>query len=647
MYPGSSWYAPVGDWHPDPKRDDYHQKFDDSHLANEGGGTTWSDIHPCVTGRGYTVVDSRKQPFVPLRIGQYANQSNIAWVPFPLREDIIAGYPFIWNPGDDDNQASDRHVIVIDIATDLEYNMWGARLDGFVWSCSNLAIFDMRQGDLQRPWKYTSGDASGCPLSIGLIRGEEIAAGEIKHALRMTMCGTAQRMRPPAQHLTKNSDPKLPPMGQRLRLRRDFPLNKWGASDVIVSPAARTILTCLMDYGAIVCDNGTDFGITGTPDYDTQSSQFTAYMKENVKGSDFEWIIDPNGLADDYWYDDKNEFLPATKPAPTVAFKASQTEIKAGASVNLSWSQAGANFICLGEGGVSRAPSGIRTVTPTRDTWYIAQAMNVGGNTYEQIRILVSDWKQRYDYVDVFVAPQAAGRGDGRSRNDPLPIGALVGKHFAGSQVAIDYSNESYLMGRVIHFADGHYDLTHYAHVDGDGNPKILSDDAGRSPIIQCVGGLPGMPTVYQAETSGGAIFHLAHDCRRGAFGANGNGHVQLIGLTVIGGNCHAFTFEGDAKAMNNSGFLIQSCTVRHIKDDIVGGYPEQCAIRMDKVHQSVIRDLTIDNCISINGKFRAIGVNGCTELYVRRTHALQDNIIATPTPWTTNPAPSTIDCDC
>ncbi len=72
-----------------------------------------------------------------------------------------------------------------------------------------------------------------------------------------------------------------------------------------------------MDYGAIVCDNGTDFGITGTPDYDTQSSQFTAYMKENVKGSDFEWIIDPNGLADDYWYDDKNEFLPATKPVST------------------------------------------------------------------------------------------------------------------------------------------------------------------------------------------------------------------------------------------------------------------------------------------------------------------------------------------
>ncbi|MGZ5040986.1 MAG: hypothetical protein ACXWBQ_09590, partial [Usitatibacter sp.] len=47
------------------------------------------------------------------------------------------------------------------------------------------AKFDLRSNAL-RPATWTSADAAGLPIFPGLVRWDEVAAGEIAHAIRFT-----------------------------------------------------------------------------------------------------------------------------------------------------------------------------------------------------------------------------------------------------------------------------------------------------------------------------------------------------------------------------------------------------------------------------------------------------------------------------
>jgi hypothetical protein len=110
-----------------------------------------------------------------------------------------------------------------------------------------------------RPLGWTSADAAGLPILPGLVRFDEVAAGEIRHAIRVTFSQTRRAYVLPATHWASSSnDPTLPPMGLRLRLRADYDLSG-------VSGQAHVIATAMQRYGLIVADNGSNWYFQGAP----------------------------------------------------------------------------------------------------------------------------------------------------------------------------------------------------------------------------------------------------------------------------------------------------------------------------------------------------------------------------------------------
>src|SRR5262249_59478514 len=90
------------------------------------------------------------------------------------------------------------------------------------WHAGWGAIWSLRSNRL-RPAGWTSADAAGLPIAPGLVRWGEVAAGRIDHALRFTVDRTRRAFVYPARHFASDlTDPDLPPMGLRVRLRADY-----------------------------------------------------------------------------------------------------------------------------------------------------------------------------------------------------------------------------------------------------------------------------------------------------------------------------------------------------------------------------------------------------------------------------------------
>ena len=99
-----------------------------------------------------------------------------------------------------------------------------------------------------------------CPFSPGLVRYDEVAAGEIKHAVRFTLQSSRAAFVPPASHWAANStDPLAAPMGMRIHLKASYDISSF-------SPTNQVILTALKKYGMIMADNGTSMYIGGAPE---------------------------------------------------------------------------------------------------------------------------------------------------------------------------------------------------------------------------------------------------------------------------------------------------------------------------------------------------------------------------------------------
>jgi hypothetical protein len=114
------------------------------------------------------------------------------------------------------------------------------------------------------------------------VRYEEVAAGEINHALRFTVPETRQAHIWPARHDASDlTDPDYPPMGQRFRLRANFDVS--GYSD-----DARVILIALKKYGMILADNGSAWYISGAPSESWDND--VLHELDAVVGSDFEAV---------------------------------------------------------------------------------------------------------------------------------------------------------------------------------------------------------------------------------------------------------------------------------------------------------------------------------------------------------------------
>ena len=181
---------------------------------------------------------------VKVRFDEAAEESDGGKYPIPASVPIESG--------------SDHHVIVIQRTTCTLFELFNARRSGSGWVAGSGAIFNLRSNAL-RPKGWTSADAAGLPIFPGLVRFDEVQAGAIRHAIRVTFPSTQKGFISPARHHAGSDDPSLPPMGARLRLRADVDLSSFTGQ-------ARVILVAMQTYGLIVADNGSGWFVTGSPD---------------------------------------------------------------------------------------------------------------------------------------------------------------------------------------------------------------------------------------------------------------------------------------------------------------------------------------------------------------------------------------------
>ena len=82
-----------------------------------------------------------------------------------------------------------------------------------------------------RPDGLTSADAAGLPIFPGLVRYDEVAAGHLDHAIRVTFESTHERLDPPRLHCAGDtSATSAPPMGLRLRLKAGYGLGRFSGA---------------------------------------------------------------------------------------------------------------------------------------------------------------------------------------------------------------------------------------------------------------------------------------------------------------------------------------------------------------------------------------------------------------------------------
>lgn len=274
-------------------------------LHPEFGSGLWKGAR---IGLPYQVV-SEAQPFAPVVAITYPLESDHGPMPIP---------PTVVVEGMGSTRSGiDRHVIVLQrdasrpnglgrlyelYAAEKTTVLYKAR-SRTVWACANAAVWDLNgPGWGERPLGWTSADAAGLPIFPGLVRYDEVASGEIRHALRFTATHTRKAFVPPATHyaswFTADNPPgpsivsllgcaaaeaadRLPPMGMRVRLRASF--------DVAPFPkTVQVILRCLQRYGMILADNGGGLFITGSPDPRWNDDEL-ATMGE-VKAGDLEVV---------------------------------------------------------------------------------------------------------------------------------------------------------------------------------------------------------------------------------------------------------------------------------------------------------------------------------------------------------------------
>jgi hypothetical protein len=178
-------------------------------------------------------------------------------VDFTYADESDAG-PYPFGPDTHIEGGSDRHALMIDGDTCTLYELYDARWNGGNPKAGSGAVFDLTS-DALRPAGWTSADAAGLPIFPGLVRYDEVEAGSIDHAIRVTAACTFDSYVWPARHAAGTFDRRCPPMGARFRLRASFDGGGF-------SPAARVVIKALKRYGMIVADNGSDWYFQGAVD---------------------------------------------------------------------------------------------------------------------------------------------------------------------------------------------------------------------------------------------------------------------------------------------------------------------------------------------------------------------------------------------
>jgi len=211
----------------------------------------------------------------------YGDESDHGPMPIP-RGAPIEG----WDGPGRDPDGGDRHVIALQQGTCKLYELYNAVRTGNGFQVSSSAIFDLMRTTL-RPAGWTSADAAGLPIFPGLLRYDEAASGEIRHAIRFTVQRAQRAYVAPARHLGTQENPACLPYGARLRLRASFPEGPYRGP-------ALAIIRALKRYGMIFADQGSAVYLSGTSDPRWEPVISAINSAHPIRGQDFEVVRLPS-----------------------------------------------------------------------------------------------------------------------------------------------------------------------------------------------------------------------------------------------------------------------------------------------------------------------------------------------------------------
>lgn len=227
----------------------------------------------------YVIVPAA-QPKVAVKITDIPGESDPG--PYPVPDNApIEGWGMDATPLDTIQRegSGDRHLIVLDPFAGLLYEFYCGRKTAGGWQAGCAAIFDLTSNKL-RPAGWTSSDAAGLPILPAVVRYDECERGLVDHALRFTVVKSRKAYIYPATHYASaNTDPLLPAMGQRFRLKATVRTDGFPKH-------ARAIAEALKRFGMIMADNGGDWRISIAPDRRITGLE----ALKAIKGSDFEVI---------------------------------------------------------------------------------------------------------------------------------------------------------------------------------------------------------------------------------------------------------------------------------------------------------------------------------------------------------------------
>jgi hypothetical protein len=202
---------------------------------------------------------------------EYASESDRVRYPIPRGVKIEGG------PRAD----GDRHALLVDRDRCKLFELFALRKEDGRWTAGSGATWNLRRTKL-RPAGWTSADAAGLPILPLLARYQEVERGRITHALRMTVSQSRRAFVFPARHFaSSDTDPALPRMGERLRLKADVDLSG-------LPRQARIVARAFKEYGLIVADNGSDWYVSGAPHRSWDNDQLRAL--DALEGRDFEVV---------------------------------------------------------------------------------------------------------------------------------------------------------------------------------------------------------------------------------------------------------------------------------------------------------------------------------------------------------------------
>ena len=194
------------------------------------------------------------QALAPVMFDDYPDESDPGPYPFPGPADVII------EGNSPEACDGDCHLLVVQAGACMLFEGYACEYHPDGWHCANGAKWDLNQVSYgQRPVGWTSADAAGLAIAPGILRYDEVRAGEVTHAIRFTLKCTTNKYVNPATHqaVPGGCDPQNgPPMGTRVRLKPDYDVSQ-------LSESAQVVLRGMKKYGMILADNGSNFYFQG------------------------------------------------------------------------------------------------------------------------------------------------------------------------------------------------------------------------------------------------------------------------------------------------------------------------------------------------------------------------------------------------